>query len=68
MYVELFDEASKCVFIAGTSARRDCGAGIGGGSCPASQTPHRWRPSGDAFTADHREYGKLACKYVAFSF
>ena len=39
MYVELFNEASKYVFVVGISARRDCGADIGGGSCPASQTP-----------------------------
>ena len=37
MYVELLrDEASKHVFIAGIL---DCGADMGGGSCPASRTP-----------------------------
>ena len=64
MYVELSNEAPKNAFIVGISARRDCGADIGGGSCPASQTPYRWRHSGDAITADYPEYGKSACKYI----
>ena len=64
MYVEFSNEALKNALIVGISAHRDCEADIGRGSCPASQTPYRWRHSGDAITADYPEYGKSACKYI----
>ena len=42
LYVELLpDEASRHVFIVGICERRDCGADMGGGSCPVSLTPYQ---------------------------
>ena len=60
---------STC-FIVRVCARWDCGEHMGGGSCTVSQTPCQWRHSGDTFTTDDREHGKLAYKWhdLAFGF